>query len=111
MNVYVLYRDIRTYGLLEDYYTEARKKGVFFFRYDAEDPPVVEKSGNDIEVTFRDHILKRKVKTSADLVVLSAGMQAQDTEELSSILKLARTPENYIPVPGQFDPVGSDGQS
>jgi heterodisulfide reductase subunit A-like polyferredoxin len=96
MNVYVLYRDIRTYGLLEDYYTEARKKGVFFFRYEAEDPPVVESSADGVEVTFSDHILNRKVKTSADLVVLSAGMQAQDTEELSSIVKLARTPEGYF---------------
>ena len=96
MNVYVLYRDIRTYGLLEDYYTEARQKGVFFFRYTAEDPPVVETSGDEVEVTFWDHILNRKVKTSADLLVLSAGMQAQDTEELSSILKLARTPEDYM---------------
>jgi heterodisulfide reductase subunit A-like polyferredoxin len=96
MNVYVLYRDIRTYGLLEDYYTEARKKGVFFFRYDAEDPPLVETSADSVEVTFRDHILNRKVKTSADLVVLSAGMEAEDTEELSSIVKLARTPEGYF---------------
>jgi len=96
MNVYVLYRDIRTYGLLEDYYTEAREKGVFFFRFDAEDPPVVESSADGVEVTFSDHILNRKVKTSADLVVLSAGMQAEDTEELSSIVKLARTPEGYF---------------
>ena len=96
MNVYVLYRDIRTYGLLEDYYTEAREKGVFFFRYDKDDPPVVETDGDDIEVTFRDHVLNCKVKTSADLVVLSAGMQAEDTEELSSILKLARTAEDYF---------------
>ena len=96
MNVYVLYRDIRTYGLLEDYYTQARQKGVFFFRFDAEDPPVVETSADGVEVTFRDHILNRKVQTSADLVVLSAGMQAEDTEELSSILKLARTAENYF---------------
>jgi heterodisulfide reductase subunit A-like polyferredoxin len=35
--VFVLYRDIRTYGLLEDYYTEARRQGVFFFRFDPED--------------------------------------------------------------------------
>ncbi len=96
MNVYVLYRDIRTYGLLEDYYTEARKKGVFFFRYDKDDPPLVEKNGDDLEVTFQDHVLNRKVKTSADLLVLSAGMQAEDTEELSSILKLARTAESYF---------------
>ena len=96
MNVYVLYRDIRTYGLLEDYYTEARKKGVFFFRFDAEDPPVVESSADGVEVTFSDHILNCKVKTSADIVALSAGMQAEDTEELSSIIKLARTQEGYF---------------
>jgi heterodisulfide reductase subunit A-like polyferredoxin len=96
MNVYVLYRDIRTYGLLEEYYTEARKKGVLFFRFDAEDPPVVESSEAGVEVTFTDHILNRPLKVPADLLVLSAGMQAEDTEELSSILKLARTPEGYF---------------
>ena len=96
MNVYVLYRDIRTYGLLEDYYTEARQKGVFFFRFDADDPPVAEASGEGMEVTFTDHVLNRKLQVSADLLVLSAGMQAADTEELSGILKLARTPEDYF---------------
>jgi heterodisulfide reductase subunit A-like polyferredoxin len=96
MNVYILYRDIRTYGLLEDFYTEARKKGVFFFRFDAEDPPVAESSDEGIDVTFTDHVLNRKLNTTADLLVLSAGMQAEDTEELSSILKLARTPEGYF---------------
>jgi heterodisulfide reductase subunit A-like polyferredoxin len=96
MNVFVLYRDIRTYGLLEDYYTEARKKGVLFFRFDPQDPPVAEPSDAGIQVTFNDHILNRKLTVDADLLVLSAGMQAEDTEELSSILKLARTPEGYF---------------
>jgi heterodisulfide reductase subunit A-like polyferredoxin len=96
MNVYVLYRDIRTYGLLEDYYTEARNKGVLFFRFDTEDPPVAESSDEGMEVTFTDHVLNRKLNVTADLLVLSAGMRAEDTEELSSILKLARTPEGYF---------------
>ena len=96
MNVYVLYRDIRTYGLLEDYYTAARQKGVLFFRFDAEDPPVVETSDAGVQVTFSDHVLNRPLTVEADLLVLSAGMQAEDTEELSSILKLARTPEGYF---------------
>jgi heterodisulfide reductase subunit A-like polyferredoxin len=94
--VFVLYRDIRTYGLLEEYYTEARKQGVFFFRYDSEDPPKVESVEDGIEVTFQDHVLNRRLKATSDLLVLSAGMQAEDTEELSSILKLARTPEGYF---------------
>ena len=96
MNVYVLYRDIRTYGLLEDYYTKARQKGVLFFRFNAEDPPLVEKADAGIKVTFNDHILNRPLRVDADLLVLSAGMQAEDTEELSSILKLARTPEGHF---------------
>ena len=96
MNVYVLYRDIRTYGLLEDYYTEARQKGVFFFRFDAEDPPAAESSADGMEVIFTDHVLNRKLQVSADVLVLSAGMRAADTEELSGILKLARTAEDYF---------------
>jgi heterodisulfide reductase subunit A len=32
MDVYILYRDIRTYGFREDLYKEARGKGVLFIR-------------------------------------------------------------------------------
>ena len=94
--VFVLYRDIRTYGLLEDYYTEARRLGVFFFRFDPEDPPVAEAAEDGVEVTFTDHVLNRKLRVTTDLLVLSAGVEAEDTEELSSIVKLARTAEGYF---------------
>ncbi len=94
--VFVLYRDIRTYGLLEDYYTEARKLGVIFSRFDPEDPPVVESSESGVLVTFKDHILGSTLEVSADLLALSAGMVAEDTEELASIVKLARTPEGHF---------------
>jgi heterodisulfide reductase subunit A-like polyferredoxin len=94
--IFILYRDMRTYGLLEDYYTEARSKGVMFFKYDPDDPPVVESSDNVAMVTFRDHVLGRYLQVSTDLVVLSAGMVAEDTEELASIVKLARTPEGHF---------------
>ena len=94
--IYVLYRDIRTYGMLEEYYTEARKQGVLFFRYDPEDPPTVESSDEGVMVTFNDPLLGRKLRVSADLLVLSAGMVAEDTEELASIVKLARTAEGHF---------------
>jgi len=94
--VYILYRDIRTYGLLEEYYTEARKQGVMFFRYDPDDPPVTEAITNGVAVTFSDHVLGQKLKVAADLVVLSAGLVATDTEELASIVKLARTAEGHF---------------
>jgi len=94
--IYVLYRDIRTYGLLEDYYTEARRLGVMFFRFTPEDAPVVEADGDAINVTFTDAILGRQISVEADLVALSAGMQAEDTEELASIMKLNRNAENFF---------------
>ncbi|MBI5521545.1 MAG: FAD-dependent oxidoreductase, partial [Desulfarculus sp.] len=94
--VCVLYRDIRTYGLLEDYYTLARQKGVLFFRYDQNEPPVVEPSDEGINITFKDHVLGRPVSLKADLLGLSAGMRPADTDELASIMKLARTTDGYL---------------
>jgi heterodisulfide reductase subunit A-like polyferredoxin len=86
VNIYILYRDMRMYGLLEDYYTEARKKGIFFFRYTPDDMPVVESDGEGLTVTFKDHVLGRYLKVQADLLGLSAGMRPTDTSELSTIL-------------------------
>jgi heterodisulfide reductase subunit A-like polyferredoxin len=94
--VYVLYRDIRTYGLMEEFYTEARRRGVLFFRFEPESPPTVEKTADGIEVTFVDHILQRPLQVSPDFLVLSAGMQASDTADLSAILKAARTQEGFF---------------
>jgi heterodisulfide reductase subunit A-like polyferredoxin len=94
--VYILYRDIRTYGRLEEYYTEARRRGVMFFRFDPEHPPEVSAADGALSVTFDDHVLNRPLMVDTDLLVLSAGMVASDTEELASIVKLARTPENFM---------------
>jgi len=95
-DIYILYRDIRMYGLLEDYYTEARKLGILFFRYTPEDPPKVESADDGVKVTFKDHILGQPLQVSGDLLALSAGVKAEDTEELSSILKLARNKEGHF---------------
>lgn len=94
--VFILYRDIRTYGLLEDYYTEARKLGVIFSRYSANNPPRVSIEEGELFVTFTDHVLNCDLKADADLLVLSAGMVAEDTEELASIVKLARNAEGFF---------------
>ncbi len=95
-DVYILYRDVRMYGLLEEYYTMARRLGVIFFRYTLDDPPQVKSSENGVEVTFKDHLLGKRLLVSADLLALSAGMRAEDTEEVASIIKLARNPEGHF---------------
>jgi heterodisulfide reductase subunit A-like polyferredoxin len=95
-SVVVLYRDMRTYGLMEAYYTEARRRGVLFVRYTPADPPQVDPSPDGLMVTFTDHVLKRRLRLRTDLLALSAGMVAEDTEELSSILKLGRNAEGFF---------------
>ena len=95
-NVFVLYRDIRTYGLLEDYYTEARKQGVIFIRFDRDNPPQVEKGDGGIVVKVKDHILQQDVEITADLLALSAGVTAADTTEMSNIMKLNRNPDGFF---------------
>ena len=55
--VYILYRDIRTYGFKESYYTEARKRGVIFVRYDEDNKPEVVTNGQALEVAVIDQTL------------------------------------------------------
>ena len=94
--VFILYRDMRTYGLLEDYYTEAREKGVIFIRFDKDVPPRVSSSDEGVLVTVKDHILQQDIEIQADLLALSAGVAAADTEKVSQIMKLNRNPEGFF---------------
>lgn len=94
--VHVLYRDIRTYGFSEYYYAQAREAGVRFHPFTPDNPPRVETSENQLHVFFDDQLLDRTIQLDADLLALSAGLRAEDTEELSSILKLARNVEGYF---------------
>ena len=94
--IYVLYRDMRTYGLLEDYYKEAREKGIIFIHFDPDETPEVTVSADGLFVQVKDHILQRKLSIKADLLTLSAGVVAEDTEALSRIMKLNRNPDGYF---------------
>ncbi|MGE5842657.1 MAG: FAD-dependent oxidoreductase, partial [Deltaproteobacteria bacterium] len=94
--VNVLYRDIRTYGELEYFYRQARRQGVHFFRFDRDEPPEVSLQEGRVTVTFKDQVLQRDLRLPADLLVLSAGLRAADTEELSGIIKLPRNADGYF---------------
>lgn len=96
--VFVLYRDMRTYGFQEEYYRKARAKGVIFARYDLDQLPQVAEVDGMIEVTYTDPILGMQLTVSADQLCLSTGLIAdQDTnEEMAMIFKLPRTHDGYF---------------
>ena len=62
--VYVWFKEMRTYGLLEEYYTKARELGVIFTRYDNDTPPQVSANGS-VSVKARDPYLRRDVEHAA----------------------------------------------
>ena len=74
--VVILYRDIRTYGFRESFYTEARRKGVVFLRHEDDRKPKVARDGGGLVVTVYDPQLKRNIAIDAGLVVLSADVLA-----------------------------------
>jgi len=96
--IFVLYRDMRTYGFSEDSYLEARKKGIIFVRYQQADPPEVLPSGDKLEVTFADPILGEKLSLVADRLCLSTGLVADDeaTEDLAMVFRLQRTHDGFF---------------
>ncbi len=96
-DVYVLYRDIRTYGLMEDYYQKAREKGIIFIRYDEDTPPEVDNKKGELSVSIQDPILKRKLLVPCDLLVLSAGIiPHEENEELAKMLKVPLNEDGFF---------------
>ena len=94
----VLYRDMRTYGFQEDYYRRARERGVAFVQYIREAGPEVAADGERLRVTYEEPILERAIQVSADAVVLSTGLIADEesTEDLGMIFHLPRTADGYF---------------
>lgn len=96
-NVVILYRDIRTYGFKEEYYTEARRKGVIFIRYSVDDKPQVAANGNKVTVTVTDHVLKQPIKIDADILALGNGIRPRpDTERLSQLFKVPLNADGFF---------------
>ena len=95
--VTVLYKDIITYGFREEYYTEARRRGVLFIRYDDENEPITESLNGDIRVSVNEPMLNRKMVFNPDLLVLStAVVPADGTEILSRVLKVPLSNEGFF---------------
>ncbi|MEW6669791.1 MAG: FAD-dependent oxidoreductase [Thermodesulfobacteriota bacterium] len=101
MNVYVLYRDIRAYGFYEEYYSEARAKGVIFLRYDLENKPQVRQEKKDgrllIRVAVKDPVLGEEVVIDADILTLSAAMvTSPEVKDLAMLYKVPLNQDSFF---------------
>lgn len=88
MDIFVLYRDIRTYGEREALYKKAREKGILFIRYDLQNKPKVEQNGGDLLVRVKDHVLKRDILLTPDLLVLQTAIVPNDSSTIGKFYKI-----------------------
>jgi heterodisulfide reductase subunit A-like polyferredoxin len=95
-NVYVLYRDIRTYGFREKYYKQAREAGVVFIRYDRDAPPVVTDT-NGLSVTLNSPDFPDPIEIEVDNVILSIGIEAEKgNRRLADMLKVPTNADGFF---------------
>ncbi len=101
MDVFILFRDIRTYGFKEDYYREAADKEVRFIRYEPQDLPQVEATVEEgrpvLRVTVTDPILGKKLEIDADYLALAAAViPSAGSQEATEIFKLTNNPDGFF---------------
>jgi heterodisulfide reductase subunit A len=101
-DVFILYRDMRTYGFREDFYREAADRDVRFVRWEPEQRPEVEAALDGegkpvLRVAVADPVLGRRLAIDADLLVLSAGVvPAADSAEVARLFKVALSPDGFF---------------
>ncbi len=100
LDVFILYRDLRTYGMREDLYTRARRLGVIFIRYALDHKPLVEavqENGRErLRLTVRDHILDRPVQFLVDYLNLATAIVPSDNTELARLFKVPLNDDGFF---------------
>ena len=100
LDVYILYRDLRTFGQREELYKKARRAGVLFIRYDLDEKPLVEKTEENgrerLAVTVRDHVLDRPVRIVVDHLNLATAIVAEDRRSLAKRYKVTLNEDGFF---------------
>jgi heterodisulfide reductase subunit A len=102
MDIYILFRDMRTYGFNEDYYREASNKEIKFIRYEPQDKPQVEAGESDegrsvLKVTVTDFVLGKKLVLDADIIALAAAViPSAATKDVAGLFKVTLSPDGFF---------------
>jgi len=101
MDIFILYRDVMTYGFKEDYYREARGKKIRFIRYVSDDKPLVEEveeGGKRIlRITVTDQTLKKKLSIDTDVLALAAAViPSESAREIAGLFKVTLNQDGFF---------------
>ncbi|MDX2496305.1 MAG: FAD-dependent oxidoreductase, partial [Desulfobacterales bacterium] len=95
-DVFILYRDIRTYGEKEILYKKAREMGVLFIRYSLDNKPKVAELEDGLAVEVFDPILQKNLQIKADLVNLATAIEPAVNDKISEFYKIPLNAENFF---------------
>jgi len=96
INIFILYRDLRSYGLREDLYRAARSQGVKFVRYNNESGIHVATTENGLEIKFADRLLRRPMVINSDLLILASAIVPQKNNPLSQFFKVSQNDDGFF---------------
>jgi heterodisulfide reductase subunit A len=102
MDIYILFRDLRTYGFSEDYYRAAAEKDVRFIRFEPQDKPQVEPGESEegrpvLKVTVPDYIVGNRFEIDADIVSLAAAViPSAGSKEIAQLFKVPLGPDGFF---------------
>jgi heterodisulfide reductase subunit A len=96
LNIYLLYRDVRTYGFREAYYQAARDAGVVFLRYELPHKPDVQAQPGCLQVSLQEPLTGQPLTLDADLLVLSVGIDPEEEHSLARLLGLALNDDGFF---------------
>jgi heterodisulfide reductase subunit A len=96
MNVYILYRDIRTYGEREYLYRAAREAGVVFVRYSLDQKPQVSAGQHGLEIQVFDVTIQRAILLKAELLTLASAVIQNRDEKLAGLFKIPMNEDGFF---------------
>jgi len=97
LQVYVLCKDVRTYGFREPVYTAARERGVVYIRFDNDHRPQVTQENGAVAVKVNDATMQLPLTFQPDALVLSAAMvPPEGTHQLAEMMRFACTSEGFM---------------
>jgi len=97
VNVFILYRDMRTYGFRETFYLKAREAGVITIRYDLSNKPKVYVQDGKLYVSVTDPIIGEELLLEPDLLALSvAAVPNEDSQDLAQMLRVPLNADGFF---------------
>jgi heterodisulfide reductase subunit A len=96
MDVYILNRDIRTYGERELLYRKAREAGIVFIRFSVSQKPKVSAGKEGLEIEVMDHVLQRPILIKADLLALASAIVPYKDEKLAQFFKVPLSEDGFF---------------